>query len=87
MRLKVLYRKNLKMSPGKLAAQVAHVAMAHGCDDPDLDIAVLGVTDRKYESILGSKSEVTRFRDKGLTEVGEGEETCAAFYELEPERT
>jgi peptidyl-tRNA hydrolase len=43
MRIKAIYIKNLKMSEGKIAAQVAHVVKNLGQTPIDCDIIVLGV--------------------------------------------
>lgn len=41
--VKILYRKNLNMSTGKVAAQCVHAALLMGAD-PKLPVIVLGVS-------------------------------------------
>jgi peptidyl-tRNA hydrolase len=53
-RLKILYRKNLNMSPGKLAAQAVHAALllnafTDDVDDVAMSVVVLGVSNAKFE--------------------------------------
>ncbi len=86
MRIKAIYRKNLKMSEGKVAAQVAH-AVKNLCTTPfDIDIIVLKVSDKKFDELVeeNKNNGYALFylqRDKGLTEVKQGEATAAAWIE------
>jgi peptidyl-tRNA hydrolase len=80
VKLKVLYRKNLKMSEGKIAAQAVHAAIGLGATDPMISVVVLGVSDKKYRE-LTFETECYRVFDAGYTEVMPLTETCAAFYE------
>lgn len=81
-RLKILYRKNLKMSPGKIAAQAVHASAAIGHDKPLMSVVVLGVSDRKFsEHLVRSDIRPHVVLDAGYTEVPPGTETCMAFYE------
>lgn len=82
-RLKILYRKNLKMTPGKLAAQCVHAATGIRHHDYSMNVVVLGVSDRKYESEIAKHEHHELFRvvDAGHTELKPGTETCMAFYE------
>lgn len=86
-RLKVLYRKNLKMSPGKIAAQAVHAAIGLGANDPMMSVVVLGVSDTKFATEGGlfhfKPDPFYIVRDAGYTEVPAGTETCMAFYEEE----
>ena len=83
MKLKVLFRKNLHMSHGKIAAQSVHAAIGLGCNDPMISVVVLGVSDKKYKEITATKMPIYRVHDAGYTEVPPGTETCAAFYEVD----
>jgi peptidyl-tRNA hydrolase len=82
-RIKILYRKNLKMSPGKLvASQCVHAAL--GLEDTDymMSVVVLGVSDKKFIEEIPSAEYVVA--DAGYTEVPEGTYTCLAFCEDDP---
>ena len=89
LRIKVIYRKNLKMSEGKVAAQVSHAII--GLDKIilekitiDCTIVVLKVSDRKFFELIDiiSKNKTCYIHcDWGLTEVKEGEPTAAAWIE------
>lgn len=82
MRIKAIYRKNLKLSEGKLAAQIAHAVKNLGITPVDCDIIVLGVSDKKFgELIQENKCYVQT--DKGLTEVEAGTQTAAAWIVIE----
>jgi peptidyl-tRNA hydrolase, PTH2 family len=90
-RIKILARKNLRMSDGKLAAQCVHAALGlyklaperhHSC-------IVLQVSDKKFEEAIVALSQrlpdlsapfyvVT---DAGYTEVESGTQTSLALYE------
>ena len=83
MKVNVIYRRNLKMSTGKIAAQAIHAAIALGMTDPSLPVVVLGMRDKQYYSkirlLKGTKIAIVK--DAGYTEVEPGTETCAAWYE------
>lgn len=84
MKIKVYYRKNLKMSPGKLAAQVGHAVLT--LDPPAHDqIVVLEARDRKFFSILEELDalgiEYHTAVDAGITEVKPNTITCVAFVD------
>ena len=90
MRFKIYFRKNLKMSPQKLAAQVAHVAKELGRKRPDSipqedSIIVLTASDHRFDeikqSISGSEFVCWLQVDNGLTEVPAGTETCFGYIE------
>lgn len=80
MRIKAIYRKNLKMSVGKIAAQITHAVIGLGITDPLCTIVVLGVSDKKF-SELTEVHECYVHSDYGFTEVKEGEKTSAAWIE------
>lgn len=86
-RIKILARKNLKMSPGKLAAQSVHAALALACQEelhPLMSVVVLEVNGKPFEDAKLGHSPVAVVRDAGYTEVAPGTETCIAFLEDDP---
>jgi peptidyl-tRNA hydrolase len=80
MRIKAIYKKNLKMSEGKVAAQIAHAVKNLGITPIDCDIIVLKVSDKKFDELV-SQNDCYIQTDKGLTEVETGTQTAAAWIE------
>ena len=84
-RIKVYYRKSLEMSPGKLAAQVAHAVLgivrASGPVSPTSSIIVLEASDRKFNE-MQSTSAVPCYvqNDLGITGLEPGTPTCLALF-------
>ena len=99
-RIKILIRKNLKMTAGKVAAQCVHAALglaklAPQASDPMLSVVTLFVSDKKFDEKkaeldqpLGPQFDLTApfyvVKDAGYTEVLPGTETCMAFLENDP---
>jgi peptidyl-tRNA hydrolase len=81
VKLKILYRRNLKMTPGKIAAQAVHAAIAIGADNPMMSVVVLAASDKKFEDEKLAPRRMAVVRDAGYTEVMPNTETCLAFYE------
>ena len=85
MRIKAIYRKNLKMSEGKVASQVAHAVKNLGVTPKNSDIIVLRVSDNKFYELIdeaNKSSSVYIQKDKGLSEVNKDEHTAAAWIEI-----
>lgn len=82
-RIKILARKNLKMSPGKLAAQAVHAALMLKGTNPMQSVVVLEVSDAKFgeAQIL---NDIRVVHDAGYTEVPAGTATCLAYFEDDP---
>lgn len=95
MRIKIYYRKNLKLSPQKLASSCAHIGSQlgyyHSClgedyDPQDVTIVVLMASDTKFNEI---KNEIQQYDDilshlhvdKGLTQVEPDTEICFGYIE------
>ena len=83
MRIKVVYRKNLKMTTGKVAAQVAHAVKNLGETPEDCSIVVLKVSDKKFDEHAESE-EGYMVRDHGKTEVDPGTRTAFAWIDSAP---
>lgn len=80
MRIKAIYIKNLKMSEGKIAAQIAHAVKNLGITPVDCDIIVLGVSTTKFNELISQHACYVQ-KDKGLTEVESGTATAAAWID------
>ena len=91
MKIKCLYRRNLKLSDQKLAAQVGHVVgnlvqITEDQIDRDSVIIVLKASDKKFaekhEELLDSKDVNWYIQiDKGITEISEGTATVIGWIE------
>jgi len=82
MKIKVIYRKNLKMSEQKVASQVAHAVKNLGTSPSDCSIIVLKVSDKKFNE-LSEFHDCYIQKDLGLTEVKAGTSTAAAWIEVD----
>lgn len=90
-RYKVYYNKGLKMSPEKLASQVAHITLnlgsryAKGIDPLEQVIIVLGLSNKKFNEMIVSCEEAYpqyhKQVDLGYTEVEKGTITAFGFIE------
>lgn len=96
MKITCYYNKNLKMSSGKLAAQVGHVCKRLGWiqeaellgifDEYDV-IVVLGLRQNKFMEKLKEVEQTINHnyysiqKDLGFTEVEEGTITCFGYIE------
>lgn len=83
MKIKAIYRKNLKMPEGKVASQVAHAVKNLGITPKDSIIVVLAVSDKKFEELTVGKLGCYVQVDMGLTCVESGTRTAAAWIEEE----
>lgn len=81
MKIKAIYRKNLKMPEGKVAAQIAHAVKNLGITPTDCDIVVLRVSDKKFDELTTNNDKCYIQIDKGLTIVEPNTPTAAAWIE------
>lgn len=84
-RIKLLVRKNLRMSERKVAAQCVHAAIGLYKKDPQehWSCVVLEASDNKFEQAKVAHPEGYVVHDAGYTEVPAGSETVIAWYEEE----
>ncbi len=97
-RIKILVRRNLKMSPGKVAAQSAHAVLAFAsvmqvspaelAEMANMTTVILDASDQKFWQ---ASKELDRegifhyiFEDAGYTEVEKNTATVMAFLEPDP---
>jgi len=81
MKIKAIYIRNLKMSEGKVAAQIAHAVKNLGETPKDCDIVVLKVSKTKFDEHILEHPEAYIQVDKGLSEVKANTTTAAAWIE------
>ena len=90
MKIKILYRKNLKMSTGKLAAVCCHIGKELGkvCGDTDSweDIViVLSVSDKKFlearQELVYNENPYHLHIDRGFSEVSLGTDCALGWIE------
>jgi peptidyl-tRNA hydrolase len=83
MRIKSVYKRNLNMSVGKVASQIAHAVKNLGITPTDCDIIVLKVSDKKFDELVQEHPNGYVQVDKGLTIVESGTATAMAWIESE----
>jgi len=81
MKIKAIYKKNLKMPEGKVASQIAHAVKNLGETPADCDIIVLKVSDKKFKELTEEHPDCYIQKDKGLTVVESGTATAAAWID------
>ncbi len=81
MNIKVFYRKNLKMSTGKVASQVAHAVKNLGITPADSNIIVLKASNKRFNELVEIHKDGYVQIDKGLTEVDVDTKTAIAWIE------
>ena len=74
MQLKIIYRKSLRMSPCKIAAQAVHASVGIRHDVYDLSVVVRGVSDDKFKEAKAQNPYRFLLGAAGI-------ETCMAYYE------
>jgi peptidyl-tRNA hydrolase len=90
MRIKILVRRNLKMSDRKMSAQCVHAALGLRDKFPQhrhWACVVLDASDNKFEEAKIAHPEAYVVTDAGLTEVPAGSETAIAWYEDAPTKS
>lgn len=80
MIVKVWYKRNLNMSPAKLASQTAHAVNGLMLNTTDFNIHVLKCSNKQFIQMKEDKDCYVQV-DKGLTEVPADTETCLAYVE------
>jgi len=80
MIVKAIYRKNLKMTKGKLASQIAHAVIGLNLTFKPSKIIVLEASDNKFRELV-ELNDCYLQEDGGFTEVNKGETTAAAWVE------
>ena len=83
MKIKAIYKKNLKMPEGKVASQVAHAVKNLGVTPIDSTIVVLRVSDKKFDELVAEHPDCYVQVDLGFTVVEKGTATAAAWIEIE----
>jgi peptidyl-tRNA hydrolase len=84
MRIKILVRRNLRMTPNKTAAQCVHAALGLYRQNP-LECracVVLDASDKQFRDAEAQYPNCYVVVDAGWTEVNPGTKTCLAFYEF-----
>ena len=83
LNIKYVYiiNKNLKMSKGKIAAQVSHVAMMLADFGKPIGRAIVLKADEEMLLTMITKIGVVYIRDAGLTEVPKESLTCVGYID------
>ena len=82
MKIKAIYKKNLKMPEGKVASQISHAVKNLGITPIDCSIIVLKVSTKKFNELTAFHDCYIQ-KDLGLTVVEAGTETAAAWIEVD----
>jgi peptidyl-tRNA hydrolase len=83
-RIKILVRRNLKLTKGKFGAQCVHAALGLLNPNAMMSVITLEKSDKKFEEAKLDHPDAYVVHDAGYTEVAPGTETCLAFYEDDP---
>ena len=78
-----IINNDLKMSKGKIASQVSHVAMMLGVKYGEIGRAIVLKASEKLLNELACNINVVFVKDAGLTEVPAGSLTCVGFKSIE----
>ena len=78
--IKCYYRRNLRMTSGKLAAQVGHVVANLTVNKIPERIVVLETSDLQFNEMKEKPRSYTQV-DNGLTEIEVGTETVVGWWE------
>lgn len=89
VRIKILARRKLKMTEGKLASQATHAGIRLQQKYPKeyWSCVVLQAGDIAFEQAKKDHPEHVCIVDSGYTEVTPNSETCLAFYEPDTRNT
>lgn len=81
MKVNIRYNKNLKMSEGKIAAQVARLIIQMGITDKECDIVVLMAYNSTFKRLCKQIPNVHIFYDVDKTELDKDPATVLGWVE------